>query len=132
MAKKVIKTRNGGTMTEAQYFGKLRSSLRRSFRWWIPMKQALDAAKRTSENKTNKRLKFEYQCAKCGNWFPRSGVEIDHIEPCGSLLSLTDLVEFVEKLTPENPDAYQVLCKDDHKQKTQEEATNRRKQNSLQ
>ena len=132
MAKRGLKTRNGGTMTEAQYLAKLRSSLRRSFRWWIPLQQALNAARRPSQNKDNKRLKFEYQCAHCKKWFPRSGVEVDHVNPCGSLLSLTDLVEFVRKLTPENLDAYQVLCKEHHREKTNKEAVILKSSKSLQ
>lgn len=120
MAKtKIQKTRNGGTMTEAQYFGKLRSLLRRGFMWWIPMKQALEAVKRPSQNSLNKRLKFEYQCAECGEWFPRKDIHIDHIYPCGSLNTYEDLARFVQNLTPEDPNAYQILCKDKcHREKT--------------
>lgn len=114
---KAIKSRNGNTMTEAAFYGKLRSVLRRGFRWWIPMQHALNAAKRPSQS-TNKRLKFEYQCACCKKWFPRSGVEIDHVIPCGSLRSLEDLPRFVANLTQEDVNSYQVLCKAHHLNKT--------------
>ena len=69
MAKKVVKrkattvlSRNGGTMTESQYFSKIRSILRSGFRYWKPMQLTLDNASRPSQS-LNKRIKKEYQCA---------------------------------------------------------------------
>jgi hypothetical protein len=86
MAKKTVKrkattvcSRNAGTMTESQYFSKIRSMLRSGFRYWKPMQLALEAASRPSQS-TNKRIKKEYQCAKCKKWYKRADVEIDHIE----------------------------------------------------
>jgi hypothetical protein len=62
MAKKVIKrksttvfSRNAGTMTESQYFSKIRSMLRSGFRYWKPMQLALEAASRPSQS-VNKRI----------------------------------------------------------------------------
>ena len=121
-----VKPRNGGTMTEAQYFAKLRSALRNAFRWWVPMKTALKAAERKSQS-TNKRIKFEYQCASCSYWYPRKEVEIDHIIPCGTLKSYDDIAIFVQNMTPENTSAFQVLCKSCHKLKTNLENLKNRK-----
>ena len=124
MAKKVIKrktttvcSRNGGTMTESQYFSKIRSMLRSGFRYWKPMQLALEAASRPSQS-TNKRIKKEYQCAKCKKWFKRADVEIDHIEEAGSLNKYEDIVPFIQRLTKEDISSYQILCKPDHKIKT--------------
>jgi 5-methylcytosine-specific restriction endonuclease McrA len=124
MAKKVIKrkattvcSRNGGTMTESQYFSKIRSILRSGFRYWKPMQLALEAASRPSQS-LNKRIKKEYQCAKCKKWFKRADVEIDHKVECGSLTNYEDIVPFIQRLTKENVDAYQILCKPCHKLKT--------------
>lgn len=114
----VPRTRNLGTMTEVEFFGKIRSALRKAFRFWKPMNAALEKASRPNQS-SNARLKNEYQCAKCGGWFARKDVEIDHIEECGSLMSLQDIPKFVERLTKEDVNAYQVLCKKDHKEKTQ-------------
>lgn len=116
-ALKPPKTRNGGTMTEAAYFSKIRSVLRRGFQWWIPIQLALKAASRPSQS-TNKRLKFEYQCALCDDWYSRKYVEIDHIVPCGSLLCYDDIGPFIERLTKENITDFQVVCKTCHKWKT--------------
>jgi hypothetical protein len=125
MAKKVVKrksttvcSRNGGTLTESQYFSKIRSILRSGFRYWKPMQLALEAASRPSQS-TNKRIKKEYQCAKCNNWFKRADVEIDHIEECGSLSTYEDIVPFIQRLTKEEIDAYDILCKPCHKVKTE-------------
>jgi hypothetical protein len=124
MAKKVVKrksttvcSRNGGTLTESQYFSKIRSILRSGFRYWKPMQIALDAASRPSQS-INKRIKKEYQCAKCNNWYKRADVEIDHIEECGSLSNYEDIVPFIQRLTKEEVDAYDILCKPCHKVKT--------------
>ena len=124
MAKKVIKrkattvcSRNGGTMTESQYFSKIRSILRSGFRYWKPMQLALEAVSRPSQS-LNKRIKKEYQCAKCKKWYKRADVEIDHKVECGSLTNYEDIVPFIQRLTKENVDAYQILCKPCHKLKT--------------
>jgi len=124
MAKKVIKrksttvfSRNAGTMTESQYFSKIRSMLRSGFRYWKPMQLALEAASRPSQS-VNKRIKKEYQCAKCKKWFKRADVEIDHIEEAGSLSKYEDIVPFIQRLTKEDISSYQILCKPDHKIKT--------------
>ncbi len=98
-----------GTMTEAAYFGKIRSALRKAFSWWQPMQAAVNAHRRNSQS-DNKRLKFEYQCSSCQGWFPRKQVEIDHVIPCGTLRSLEDIAVFVSNLTQEDPAMYQLLC----------------------
>ena len=114
---RVAKTRNSGTLTESQYFSKIRSALRNAFRYWKPMQVALEKASRPSQS-SNKRIKKEYQCNHCKQWFKRLDVQIDHIEECGSLNSYDDIPTFIERLTKENVDAYQVLCKKHHKEKT--------------
>lgn len=111
MAQRIPRTRNGGRWTEAQYWGRLRSALRQTFRWWEPGKQAMAAAK------VGKR----YRCAACDGLFLRKQVQIDHIVPCGSLRCLADVGPFLARLTPEDPRAYQVLCESCHQRKTNAE-----------
>lgn len=120
MARKVARTRNGGTFTESMYWSAIRSALRAKFRYWKPAVAALNAAKRPSQSR-NKRLKHEYQCAKCKKWFPRKDVQIDHIKPCGSLKCEKDIAPFLKRLTPEDPSAYQILHTECHKAKTAKE-----------
>lgn len=121
---KIPKTRASGTLTEAEYFGKIRSALRRAFRWWKPMVDVLEKASRAYKG-SNKLQKKEYQCKSCLEWFKRREVQIDHIEECGSLRTYEDLVPFLKRLTREEPEAYQVLCRDCHKKKTKEYLDNR-------
>ncbi len=126
MAKKTVeKTRAVGTMTEAEYFARIRSALRNGFRYWKPMTRALEAACRpyVGESKLQKK---EYQCAICKNWFKRKDVQIDHIEPCGTLRSYEDIVPFIKQLTKEGIESYQVLCKPDHLIKTKMEKESRK------
>lgn len=114
---RVPRTRNNGTMTESQYFSKIRSILRNGFRYFKPMYKVLELASRPSQS-SNKRIKREYQCAYCYKWFKRADVEIDHIEECGSLQCYDDIVPFIKKLTKEDINSYQILCKEDHRNKT--------------
>jgi hypothetical protein len=116
---RVARTRNGGTMTESQYFSRIRAILRNGFRYYKPMMMALELASRPSQS-SNKKIKKEYQCADCKKWFKRADVQVDHIEECGSLNSYEDIVPFIKRLTREDPQAYQILCKRDHKKKTDE------------
>jgi 5-methylcytosine-specific restriction endonuclease McrA len=124
MTKKVVKrkattvlSRNGNTMTESQYFSKIRSILRSGFRYWKPMQLALEAASRPSQS-LNKRIKKEYQCNHCKKWYKRADVEIDHKIECGSLQKYEDIVPFIQRLTKENISSYDILCKPCHKIKT--------------
>lgn len=122
---RVERTRNAGTMTESQYFSRIRAILRNGFRYYKPMVIALELASRPSQS-LNKKIKKEYQCAHCKKWFKRLDVQIDHKEECGSLNSYEDIVPFIQRLTKEDPSAYQILCKKDHKKKTDDYLTSKR------
>ena len=123
---KAVLTRNMGTWSEAKHFGGIRSALRKLYQWnWLPKKVALERARRRSQS-ANKRLKWEFQCASCREWFPREDVAADHVVPCGSLKSYADVGPFLERMLPESPDGFQVLCDECHNRKTQAEAAERR------
>ena len=113
---RVARTRNAGTMTEAAFWSMIRSALRQKSRWWKPVAKCKELAKRAYQGK-NKRQKWEYQCNKCKGWFKSDEVNVDHIEPAGSLNCAEDLPKFVETLFCEQ-DNLQVLCKTCHDQKT--------------
>ena len=111
MGRKVERTRNGGTWTEARYFGFIRSSLRSAFTKWGPKHQAKKDAK-VAYN--------QYECASCREVFGSKDVEVDHIVPAGSLKTFDDLPGFVERMFCE-ADGFQVLCKPCHQAKTNAE-----------
>jgi 5-methylcytosine-specific restriction endonuclease McrA len=103
-------------MTEAQFWGFIRSNLRLMSRKWAPRRNVLRAARRESQSE-NKRLKWEFQCKECRKWFPQKNVEVDHTIPAGSLRSFSDLAGFVERLLCEE-ESLVVLCEQCHHAKT--------------
>lgn len=113
------KTRNNGTLTESAFWSFIRSGLRQKSRWWKPITQCKLNAKRTYKG-PNKRQKFEYQCNDCKEWFAEKNINVDHIQPAGSLNCANDLPGFVERLFCE-VDNLQVLCSGCHNVKTQNE-----------
>jgi hypothetical protein len=117
MAIRVAKTRGSQTYTESGFWGMIRAALRQKSRWWKPVKDAKDAARRAYKG-VNKRQKFEYQCAKCKQWFPEKEIEVDHIIEAGSLRNGDDVKDFIERLFCEK-EGLQILCKDKcHREKT--------------
>ena len=123
---RVERTRNGGKWTEAQYWGRVRSALRKAFAAWEPANQTLRRARRPYRG-PNRRQKWEVQCNACEKWFPMARMCRDHIVPAGSLKRPEDLAGFLERLTPEDPAAFQMLCDGCHKLKTQEDRAKLRK-----
>ena len=119
MGKKVIKTRNAGTMSESAFWAFIRSALRQKSRWWNPVTQCKLNAKRPYKG-VNKRQKFEYQCNKCKKWFPDKQINVDHILPAGELNKANDLPGFVERLFCE-VEGLQCLCQNCHNEKTKQE-----------
>lgn len=116
---RVARTRNANTMTEAEYWGKIRSALRKAFAYWKPAQAVLKKAEcGTRVNPRTGRQKKVYRCAACLQADFREDMQIDHINPCGSLRSPEDLVPFLERLTCEDSSQFQLLHKKCHQQKT--------------
>ena len=113
------KTRAGETWTESRYWTFIRSALRQAWSKYPVKYQVLNNNRRPFTGE-DKRTKWEYQCAECGEWFKAKEVQVDHIESAGSLKSYEDLPDFVRRLFCE-ADNLQVMCKPCHKTKTQEE-----------
>ena len=116
---RVAKTRNASTMTEAAFWSFIRSGLRQKSRWWKPITQCKLKAKRIYKG-PNKRQKFEYQCNVCKLWFAEKHINVDHIQPAGSLNCSADLPGFVERLFCEI-DNLQVLCIQCHDTKSKDD-----------
>lgn len=113
------RTRNGGTETEAQHFGKIRSALRSLTRFtWQPKKTALLNAQQISYS--GKKKIMLYRCAVCSGLYTAKKVEVDHIVPVGSLKSYTDLAGFCERLFVEDPSLLRVVCETCHQEITNE------------
>lgn len=113
------KTRAGKTMSEAAYWTFIRSALRQKSRWWPPISQVKQEARRPYVG-PNKRQKYEYQCAHCKGWFIEKLINVDHIIGAGALNCGADLDGFVSRLFVE-VEGLQVLCQGCHDIKTKQE-----------
>lgn len=119
-------------MTEAAFFGKIRSILRKEWRHSQPYKDAIKRAKKPYMGAG--RRKFSVACEQCGVEYAmkeRIEVEsavkgkmkevlaynIDHKVDAGSLKSFDDLSGFAERLFC-SIDDLQILCYHCHKKKT--------------
>ena len=116
----ISRTRNAGTMTESMFWATIRAALRQKSRFWKPISLCRKNARRPYKG-TNRRQKWEYKCAKCGNWFSEKEISVDHIIPVGTLKCAEDLPGFIERLFCE-VEGLQVLCTEKcHSEKTQNE-----------
>ena len=119
-------------MTDAAFFGKIRSMLRKEWRHSQPYKDAIKRAKKPYTGPG--RRKFSIACEQCKTEYAigeRIKVEsaikgkmkevlaynIDHKTDAGSLKSFEDLSGFAERLFC-SPDELQVLCYHCHHIKT--------------
>ena len=71
-------------------FDWLRSAPRRETLKWRPIWLALERQKRPAVGRAAN-VKWEYQCQRCGHWFLKSQVRVDHIIECGSLRGWDEL-----------------------------------------
>lgn len=109
---RVTKARNGGTWSESRYYQQVRSALRRGFRFWKPMQDAAKAARVAVKGPRGQ--KWAFRCADCGKQFLRKDVQVHHKIECGQLKRPEDLAGFLERLTCEDVNGYEVLCKPCH------------------
>lgn len=119
-------------MTDAAFFGKLRSMLRKQWSYSQPYKDALKRAKIPYMGEG--RRKFSIKCEQCsteyalqerivigetksGNVKDALAYQIDHKIDAGSLKTFKDLSGFAERLFC-SADELQVLCRGCHTEKT--------------
>lgn len=114
-----VKTRAGGTWTEARYFGFIRSTLRQATMRYPVKQMVLKANRRDNDGTFDKRTKFIYNCEMCKVEGQGKIMEVDHINPAGSLKCYADLPGFVERLFCE-ADNLRVICKKCHAKVTKE------------
>jgi len=112
---RVPRTRNANTWTEAEFWSKIRNSLRNISRFYKPGMLAKAKAKRVYKG-PNKKQRVEYVCNSCKQGFPTNAVQIHHKKDCGSLKSYSDLPGFVERMFAEDINAYEILCLKCHKE----------------
>lgn len=113
---RVERTRAHGTKTEAEFWSFILSALRRATKYWKPKMVKLEEGRRPSLS-LNKKLKWEYSCEICEQWFPLKDIEIDHIVPCGGINGLDKVCGWIERAFVEI-DGYQRLCCSCHLKKS--------------
>ena len=122
------KKRNGGEWTEARFKSFVTSALRAASRRWPVKYKALKAAfaGRQVNAKTGK-LAMHYRCAVCQKLYVASDVQVDHIRPVvDPKKGFVSWDVYIDRMFCEMENL-QVLCKADHKVKTDQEKLERKK-----
>jgi len=101
-----------GTLSNAAFFGMLRSALRQKSRWHLPIKNCKERQK-TPYSGTNKRRKWLYKCEGCFELFDSKEVSVHHSVECGQLNSFDDLPGFVKRLFCDSKDL-KLVCSNCH------------------
>lgn len=109
-------------MSEAAMRSWIRSQLRRLSLRWRPISQKRSEGQRPAGpadwKRWGNRIRVVNTCEVCGEWWPKSRLEIDHIVPCGSLLNIEqDAGPFIMRMLVEK-DGLQRICPPCHQRKT--------------
>jgi len=112
--------------TQARFWTFIRSALRAAWNRYPVKYEAINRAfvKKAINPKSGREAKM-YRCAICNNVFVVKDVEVDHINPTGTLKTYADLPQFVRNLFC-SVDELNVLCKECHQKKTQKERADAR------
>ena len=111
--------------TDTYYWLKpyIQNVLRRAYSRTSFYKNALNAARRPIKDG---RYRVGYECAHCGNVFPRKLVQVDHIDPVIPVDKLPIYLSYDEYVARLFTDALQILCKSCHSVKSAGENAIRR------
>lgn len=85
---------------------------------WTPRTAAKNASRRVSQL-SDKRVKYQFQCNHCEEWFKAKETQLDHIVPKGRYSKETFFV-WLDRLFCQ-ADGFQVLCIPCHKVKSAKE-----------
>src|SRR5690348_4737622 len=86
-----------GKMSNAAFFGMIRSLLRKRTMFWKPITECKNRQK-IKYTGPNKLRKWSYICQECSKEYDSKGVSVHHKIPAGELKSFLDLPGFVERL----------------------------------
>lgn len=121
----VVRTRNAWTWTEAEFWSKIRSSLRKLSMFWKPITN-YKKSKQKPYKWPKKNQKYVYECERCKGIYASAEVEINHIVPAWSLKSSDDLKWFVDRLFTET--WFECLCKNCHLVETKKQKDDKKNQ----
>jgi hypothetical protein len=97
----------GGTMTKSAFFGAIRAFLRQRWMYSCPFRKEVLKQAYSS-------LLKKWQCNECKKMFLKKEVEVNHIEPCGSLKDYDEIKTFHDRLFVDDISKLEVLCKHCH------------------
>ncbi len=131
----IKKTRNSGTMTDAQFFNWIKYKVREMSMYWKPGNEYLKNVRKskaeigagelspffTTEEGLKDRSRFLYMCEHCGLWFRRKDVQKDHRVPTGHIHSFEDIGKVFERMFIEVDGGWQCLCSSCHHTKSKSE-----------
>lgn len=107
--------------TESYILSRIRATLRRLSIQMPAARICRLNARRAYTAGVNPRQKYEVQCSRCKEWFSDKFIDVDHVEPAGSLRSFDDVGPFARRLLFPGPDGLRCLCKECHKARHREE-----------
>lgn len=95
MTKRTPPNSNYPAWSDAKFWQFIRSGLRAKWVRWPPRYEILKDGRRAVKGK---RHKWEIKCSVCKKWHQQKNIQVDHIEPVGTLKAYEHLPEFVRKL----------------------------------
>lgn len=114
MGKRVKKTRNFGTLSEAGFRSFIISALRKQSLRWKPINEC---------RKKNRVRRGVYRCEICGKLIKKG--EVDHISPVVPVSGFTTWDDYINNMFCEI-DGFQLLCSECHEIKTNKENEERK------
>ena len=115
--------------TQAKFKSFLKSGLRTLSTKWPPAHKILKQNRRASQRE-DKRIKWEYQCNHCKQWFLQKEIERNHIIPVGGFSQdFSKWPEEFGKIAERmfvGVDGYDLLCKECHAKLTEQQNQERR------
>ena len=121
-----MKKYNSGKWTQARFNSFIKSALRKATLRWGPKYEVLkDAQTERKINPLSGKLAMMYICGICKEEFPRTQIEVDHIEAVVPHTGFTTWDDVIHRMFCEE-EGFIVLCKKCHKEKTVDEKQRRR------
>lgn len=114
----------------------IEDNLRRISYMWSTREEAKNLGRFKEKIGAGGRAVFVYVCKICGKKCTGNEIQLDHIEPVVPLNGYStglefDAHEYIYRMFPDSPDAWQKLCKSCHNKKTQKENELRRQNKKL-
>ncbi len=126
---RVKRTRNGGRMSEAAFWGMFNRDIDKRLMYWRAGDDYLNTLRKKDINPLTGRSIYIYPCEICGKWFDRDHVERDHRVSVGKITCVEDFKKVIDgKFIEADSGGWQCLCVDCHLNKSNtEKFTGKRK-----